>query len=153
MRTGRSLTVSWGGGVGASQKKFWGKKFELKKIWIKKNWIKKISINPPEKIGDPPKNWRPPKKLETPWNIGDPPKKLETPPQNWRHSPEKLETPCEQNEWQTGVKILPWPTTSLRPVINCAYFPSLFLLCVSHVRSIVDFRNSRSLYYWHFRIA
>ena len=52
MRTGRALTVSGEGGVGASQKKFWGKKIEKKK---KKKF------------------WRPPEKLETPRTRTPPP--------------------------------------------------------------------------------
>ena len=79
---------------------------------------------PPENLEEPP---TPPKNLEEPppedtppWKFGDPPKKR--PP--WKiwaksgappHPPPKnlskiwSTPPCEQNEWQTGVKILPWP--------------------------------------------
>ena len=83
MRTARALTVL-GGGVGASQKKFWGKR----------NWNKKI-----KKFRDPPKIWRPPQKLEntppSPQKIGDhtPQKKLETTPTKLETTPPpKLET-------------------------------------------------------------
>ena len=47
MRTARALTVS-GGGVGASQKKFWGKKLKKKR---KKNWRPPPL---PEKLETPP---------------------------------------------------------------------------------------------------
>ena len=80
MRTTRALTVSERGGVGASQKKFWGKKFEKKdKKRTKKIWRPPEKLETPQKIGDPSKNWRPPEKLEThpPCKIGDPQK-------NWR---------------------------------------------------------------------
>ena len=58
----------------------------------------------------PPKNWRPPEKLGPPRKIGEPPK-------NWR-TPRKIGDPLQGmlgyppplwTEWQTGVKILPWP--------------------------------------------
>ena len=102
-----------GGGVGASQKKFWGKKIELKKIWkkkwIKKNWIKKnlnlkknwINPPPPKKIGDPQKNWTLPRD-QTPSPRNQTPPRDQTPP-----SPDQ--TPPLLTESQTGVKILPWP--------------------------------------------
>ena len=60
--------------------------------------FRKLEQTPPPKIGadtPPPKNWS------------------RHPPKIWsRHPPEKLEQtppPCEQNEWQTAVKILPRP--------------------------------------------
>ena len=80
---------------------------------------------PPQNLEEPPpKIWRPPENLEEPpTKIGDTPQKLETPPpppkKNWRppgsrtrHPPgtrTRHPPPREQNEWQTLVKILPWP--------------------------------------------
>ena len=85
-----------GGGVGASQKKFWGKKFEKKQkknLETPKNWRPPKIGEPPENWRPFPKNWRPPEKLETPpKNWRTPPKKLET-PQNWRHPPWKIGDP------------------------------------------------------------
>ena len=62
----------------------------------KKNW------RPPQKFGGPPPKLEesPPENLQEP-----PPPKLEEPPLG----PDTTHTPCEQNEWQTLVKILPWP--------------------------------------------
>ena len=99
MRTGRALTVSGRGGVGASQKKFFGGK-EIEKKKRKKIWR-------------PPKNWRPPEKLENPQKLETPlekletPKKLENPPKNWRPPPPQDQTPPVDRH--TLVKILPWP--------------------------------------------
>ena len=80
MRTGRALTVSGGGGVGASQKIFLGGKNIEKKR--KKN------------LEDPPQNLEDPPKLETP-------EKLETtpPPRKFGDTPwdQTTHTPCEQN--------------------------------------------------------
>ena len=116
MRTGRSVTVSGGGGL-HPRRNFGEKKLE------KKLELKKIELPPPKnwrplwKIEDLSKNWRPPqkletpKKLETPWKIGDPLKNWR-PPQNWR-PPKNWRPPGRPppllTESQTGVKILPWP--------------------------------------------
>ena len=82
MRTGRTLTVSGGGGgqgLVHPRRIFWEKKIEKKR---KKNL-------------ETPQIWRPslpPPNLETPQKFGDPPENLEDPPKIWR-PPKNLEPP------------------------------------------------------------
>ena len=88
----------------------------------KKGTPKKFGGTPQKNLEVPPKKRPPPKKAPPRKFGGTPPKKgtpenLEVPPQK-RH-PQKKDPPqkkfggtppsCEQNEWQTPVKILPWP--------------------------------------------
>ena len=117
MRTGRALTVSEGrGGVGASQKEFFGGK-EIEKKKKKKFWRppKFGEPPPPRKFGEPPQIWRNPPRDQT----HPPPENSENPHQIWRNPPRDQTHPptprtrptptCGQNSWHTLLKILPWP--------------------------------------------
>ena len=82
MRTGRTLTVF--------------RKFETPPPKKLKRSPRKIGDPPPQKFGGPP-----PENLEEPpWKFGGPP---------WDQIPPRDQTPPLWTEWQTGVKILPWP--------------------------------------------
>ena len=108
MSTWRALTVSWGGGVGASHKEF---------FWEKRNWKKKkknLEELLPKKLGTP-KNWRPPeigKPFPPPRNIGD------TPPKNWRHPRDQTTTPALNRNLDTRLWKYYLGPTSLRLVIS-----------------------------------
>ena len=98
--------------------------------WTYSGWRPPEKLETPQKIGDPPKNWRSPKKLEIP------PKKLETPPQKIGDPPEKLETPLWTERMTDDCENITLAKTSFRPVITMD-FDYVYLLGMSCLLSIL----------------